>query len=272
MQFAYPSFKTFPSFAKVQLFQRPTDEAKQALLIIPHLHCWLVDSFCNFLLRSPIYCFGLKISNINCKTVWLMNRQSILKKAEFLRPLNFNYWGHSNGKDRSNPLESITSYVTCWRLNYTTEGKNTFSGIKNVPRLVVCLFGVICLGFFAVQGLSPKSFQLCSETLYELLSDTFTRIKYLFSTDTIIEVCIGLNALPCSHWRQLPTFQKLTLADFSSSDFKSDSLWESWQSKFFNLKACWQKFGLSTHCKKLYWCINIGIDTKWHLKEKINTK
>lgn len=28
---------------------------------------------------------------------------------------------------------------------------------------------------------------------------------------------------------------------------------------------------LSTHCQKLYWCANIGLDTEWLPKEKINT-
>lgn len=61
--------KTFSSFPKAQLLQKPTDEAEWALLVMLHFHCQLIDSFCNFLLHGPIYFIGLK--SFKMSTVWL---------------------------------------------------------------------------------------------------------------------------------------------------------------------------------------------------------
>lgn len=179
-------------------------------------------AFATFCYVVQFISLASKVSNINCRTVWLVNRQRILKQAELLRSLNFNNWGCSNDKDRSKLWEGIISYVTCLRLNYTTQGKNTFSGIQNVLRLLVWSFMFVwSFTFVFLLGggwvINPFS---CVQRPY--MNSYLTHLLVLninSSTDTIIEVPIGLNALPCSHWRQLHPFQKLTLADFSSSDF-----------------------------------------------------
>lgn len=132
--------------------------------------------------------------------------------------------------------------------------------------LFVCSFMFVCLGgFFVINTFIWIQSPYVNSYLTQLLG-----LNIYSSTDTIIEACIGLNALPSSHRRWLHPFWKLTLVLvlFNLTSYES----KLWQSKFLNLNACWQKFGYLPIARNFTDVLTFGLIQSDFLMKKINTK